>query len=177
MSSPPLRPVRRRALALAIAATVASGAVFAEGATVLKATDLRAEAANSAAVSGKLKAKETVDITARQGPWVNVTAASGESGWARSLNFRGVASASAGSGRADLGALFATGATGAASTNAAKGFNANDLKSASPDMAELAELDRYAADPGDARSFAGQAPVQAQQVAYLPEGRSSRRSR
>ena len=56
MSSPPLRPVRRRALALAIAATVASGAVFAEGATVLKATDLRAEAANSAAVSGKLKA-------------------------------------------------------------------------------------------------------------------------
>ena len=174
MHSPPLRPVRRRALALAIAASVASGAVFADAATVLKSTDLRASAATSADVSGKLKAKETVDITARQGAWVNVTSASGASGWARSLNFRGVAAAGGSSGRADLGALFATGATGAASTNAAKGFNANDLKSASPDMAELAELDAYASNADDARRFAGEAPVQAQPVPYLAAGRRSR---
>ena len=116
MHSPPLRPVRRRALALAIAASVASGAVFADAATVLKSTDLRASAATSADVSGKLKAKETVDITARQGAWVNVTSASGASGWARSLNFRGLAASGGRSGGADLGALFATGSTGATAT-------------------------------------------------------------
>ena len=170
-------PVRRRVLAAALATALASGAVFADTATVIKATELRASAANSAEVAGKVKAKETVEITARQGPWVNVTAASGVAGWARSLNFRGAASAGGGSGRADLGALFATGATGAASTNSAKGFSGNDLVSASPDMAELAELDAFASNAGDATGFAGQAPVQARQVPYLPEGRGSRRSR
>lgn len=174
--SPP--PSRRRALALALAAALASGAVFAESATVLKSTELRAGPAASAEVLGELKAKDTVEVTARQGAWANVKTSAGVAGWARSLNFRGSAVAgAAGSGRADLGALFATGSTGATSTNSAKGLTGNDLMNASPNMSELAELDGFASNSGDARSFAGQAPVQPQQVAYLPEGRGGRRSR
>lgn len=176
-SFPPLQS-RRRTLALAMAAALASGAVFAESATVLKATDLRASPASSAEVLGNLKAKDTVEVTARQGAWANVKTPGGVEGWARSLNFRGQAVAgTGGGGRADLGALFATGATGAASTNSAKGLNGNDLVSASPNMAEMAELDAFASNAADAQSFAGQAPVQQQQVAYLPEDRGGRRTR
>jgi uncharacterized protein YgiM (DUF1202 family) len=174
MTFPSPRPVRRRVLVLALAVALGSGVVFAESATVRKSTELRATPAASADVVGELKAQESVDITARQGAWANVKTSAGVAGWARVLNFRSVAAAAATRGGADLGALFATGSTGATSTNSAKGFGSNDLMGASPDMAALSQLDGFAANAGDARSFAGQAPVQPQQVAYLPEGRKSR---
>ena len=149
MKSPFPPPMRRRALAVAAATVFASGVVFAESATVLKTTEVRATPATTGEVAGKLKAKDTVEVTARQGAWMNVTAGD-VSGWARSLNFRGLAASGGRSGGADLGA---------------------------PDDGELAELDGFASNSGDAAGFAGQAPVQAQQVAYLPQGRSGRRSR
>ena len=176
MKSPFPPPMRRRALAVAAATVFASGVVFAESATVLKTTEVRATPATTGEVAGKLKAKDTVEVTARQGAWMNVTAGD-VSGWARSLNFRGLAASGGRSGGADLGALFATGSTGATATTGARGLSADDLMTASPDTGELSELDGFASNSGDAAGFAAQAPVQAQQVAYLPQGRSGRRSR
>jgi hypothetical protein len=45
---------------------------------------------------------------------------------------------------------------------------------ASPDAAQLAQLDAYAVSSGDATQFAGQVPLQAQQVAYLAQNGGSR---
>ena len=63
---------RRRALALALLAAIAAGAAFAESGTVLKDTPLRSEPLASASEVGKLKARETVEITARKGAWAGV---------------------------------------------------------------------------------------------------------
>lgn len=168
---------RQRALAAAVLACLAGGAA-AESATVTKDTELRAEPAATAGEVAKLKAKDQVEVAGRQGVWSNVTTAAGVSGWTRVFNLRIPPSATTKSaGGANLGALFATGSSGATSTTGAKGMSANDLMHASPDAAELAELDGFASSDGDARGFAAQVPVVAQSVPYLPEGRDGRRSR
>lgn len=170
-------PSRRRALFLALAAVVASGAAFAETATVLKNTPLRATPAASADVVAQLKAKDNVDVVSRQGAWANVTAA-GVAGWARILDLRSPSAGGASpGGGANLGALFASGSTGATSTTGAKGLSAHDLQNASPNAAELSEMDGFAASPSDAQSFAGQAPVQARKVDYVAAERRGRRNR
>jgi hypothetical protein len=173
MNPHPSPPGRRRTLVLALAAAVACGAAQAEPAKVLKATELRATPAPNADVVANLKTDDVVEISARQGAWANVTAG-GVAGWARVMNLRSASAGVAGNGRADFGALFATGSTGATSTTGAKGLTGNDLMNASADFAELGELDGFAATTTDAQAFAGQAPVQPQQVPYLPEGRGGR---
>ena len=85
---PPGRP-RRRALALATMAALAAGAVFAESGTVLKDTPLRSQPLASASEVGRLKARETVEITARKGAWAGVTTPTGTQGWARILGRKG----------------------------------------------------------------------------------------
>lgn len=172
MQARPFLPIRRQALALAVAAVLASGAAIADPAKVLKATELRATPAANAEVVSKLKANDAVEITGRQGAWANVKTAAGVDGWTRVYNLQSASSSTGGEGRADFGALFSTGSTGATSTTGAKGLNGNDLMNASPDMAMLATLDGYASNTGEAQGFASQAPVQAKQVAYLPAGRS-----
>ena len=130
--------------------------------------------ATSADVVAQLKEKDVVAVAARQGAWANVTTGGGVAGWTRTLNLRSGNPAGSTSGGANLADVFATNSSSPTSTNSAKGLNSNDLMNASPDMAELSELDGFAANANDARSFAGQAPVQPQQVAYLPAGRRSR---
>ena len=68
---------RRRALALAMVAALAGGAVLAESGTVLKDTSLRSEPLTSASEVARLKARETVEITARQGAWAGVKTPAG----------------------------------------------------------------------------------------------------
>jgi hypothetical protein len=168
---------RQRALVAAVLACLAGG-VAAESATVTKDTEMRAQPAATAEEVGKLKAKDTVEVAGRQGVWSNVTTSAGVTGWARVFNLRMPPSATTkNAGGANLGALFATGSSGATSTTGARGLNANDLMQASPDATELAQLDGFASNDGDARGFAAQVPVNAQQVPYLPEGRGGRRSR
>ncbi|HQZ32363.1 MAG TPA: SH3 domain-containing protein [Arenimonas sp.] len=175
-SSPPGLP-RRRALALATLAALAAGAVFAESGTVLKDTPLRSEPLASASEVGKLKARETVEITSRKGAWAGVKTPAGTEGWARILNLRtGTGTASAASGM-QLASVFATGSSGTSVSTGVKGLSASELMGASPDAAQLAQLDSYAVATNDASQFAGQVPLQAQRVAYLAQDRSSGRSR
>ena len=54
---------------------------------------------------------------------------------------------------------------------------AEQLRSASPDFAEVTELDEYAANAGDARQFAGAGQLQEQRVDYLESPQSGRRQR
>jgi hypothetical protein len=170
-------PLRRQVLVVALAAAFASGGAFAEDATVLKKTDLHATPANSAEVVAQLKERDIVTVATRQGAWANVTTGGGVAGWTRILNLRSGNPAGSSGGGANLSDVFATNSSSPTSTNSAKGINPNTLTEAAPDMAQLSALDGFAANANDARSFAGQATLQPQQVAYLPEGRGGRRSR
>jgi hypothetical protein len=176
-SSPPREP-RPRLLALALAGALAAGAVMAESGTVLKGTELRREPLGSAEVLAELRAKESVEITARQGAWAGVRTEAGVEGWARILNLRtGSAVASAAAGGNPL-SVFATGSRGSSVSTGVKGLSAEELMSASANHAEVALLDEYAASAGEANGFAAEVPLATNEVAYLePDRRSRRRNR
>ncbi len=173
--TPPPGLPRRQALALATLAALAAGAVFAESGTVLKDTPLRSEPLASASEVGRLKARETVEITARKGAWAGVTTPTGTQGWARILNLRTGSGAAASVSGSQLASVFATGSSGSSVSTGVKGLSAAELVGASPDAAQLAQLDAYAVTSGDASQFAGQVPLQAQRVAYLPQDGGGRR--
>ena len=168
-------PLHRQALVAAVLACLAAGA-YAESASVLRKTEVRATPAANADVVAELKAKETIEIAGRQGAWANVKTSAGVDGWTRVLNLTtSSASGARGANSADLGALFATGSTGATSSTAAKGLSPNDLMQSSPDAMQLAKLDGFASNAGDAQGFAAQAPVTKQSVPYLASGRRGNR--
>jgi hypothetical protein len=172
-STPPSRP---RILALALAATLAAGALWAESGTVLKDTPLRSQPLGSADVVAQLRARETVTITQRQGAWAGVTTGAGTQGWARILNLRTGAGQAGGSGGA-LASAFLTGSSGTTVSTGVKGLTAASLTAASPDEAELARLDGYAISGDEAQAFAGEVPLDSEGQPYLKAPRAGRRDR
>lgn len=162
-------------LALALAALFA-GPALAESATALRDTELRAEPLGSADVVGKLKAKDGVDITARQGAWAGVKNAEGLDGWVRILNLRtGTGDGKAPGGGNQLAQAFLTGSSGNTVSTGVKGLSPDKLRNAGAAPGEVALLDELAASPDDARLYAASAPLQAHSVDYLKEERRSRR--
>lgn len=172
----PPRSNRQHVLVLALAAALAGGAVFAETGTVLKATEVRNEPLGSAEVLAKLAAKDTVEITARQGAWAGVTTSAGVAGWARILNLRTGSGLPGNDGGSAMVAAFRTGSSGTAVATGVKGLSGDQLMSASANTADLQLLDSYAASNDQARQFAAQGPLAAQKVAYLEEGKGGRRN-
>lgn len=170
--SRPSLSTRPRTLVLALAAALAAGAVFAETGTVLKATEVRDEPLGSADVLAKLAAKDTVEITARQGAWAGVTTSAGVAGWARILNLRTGSGLPGNDGGNALVAAFRTGSSSTAVSTGVKGLSGDQLMSASANTADLQLLDQYAADGNQARQFAAQVPLQSQKVKYLEDKRS-----
>lgn len=166
---------QRRTLALAMLAALAGGAVMAESGAVLKDTPLRSEPLASASEVGQLKAKETVQITARQGAWAGVTTPAGAEGWARILNLRTGSATAAAVSALELTSVFATGSSGKSVSTGVKGLSAEQLVGASPDAGQVSLLDGFAVSTGDASSFAAQAPLSAQRVDYLAQERGSKR--
>lgn len=167
---------RPRTFALAMAATLAAGAVWAESGTVLKDTSLRSQPLASSDVVGQLRARETVTITQRQGAWAGVTTGAGTAGWARILNLR-TGSGQAGASGGALASAFLTGSTGSTVSTGVKGLTAASLTSASPDEAELARLDGYASSSVEAQAFAGEAALATGNQPYLKAPRAGRSDR
>lgn len=168
---------RPRTLVLALAAVLAAGAVLAESGTVLKDTQLRSEPLGSAEVIAELKAKQGIEITARQGAWAGVKTEAGQEGWTRILNLRTGSGQSNSGGGDQLAAVFRTGSRGSSVATAVKGLSAAELMNASPNHGDVALLDRYATSTSDASQFAAQAPVSSQPVAYLEEEKRGRKRR
>lgn len=172
--SPPLLPLKRRTLALALLAALAAGAALAESGTVLKATQLRSAPLASSDVVAELRAQQAVDITARQGAWAGVTTGDDQRGWARILNLRTGSGQASAAGANQLASVFRTGSSGTAVSTGVKGLSAAALMSAAADEAEVQRLEAYAANTGQATAFAAQGPLASRPVPYLPEERSSR---
>ena len=143
--------------------------VHAEPATLVRASELKAQPATDAATLAQLAADAAVDALERSGGWVRVKTQAGAEGWVKMLALRyggpGVAK------RGDSGITQAinvarTGASGTQVTTGVRGLDEADIKTARPNPAELKKLEGYAESKRSSASFAGSGRLKAQRVEY-----------
>lgn len=148
----------------------ASASAWAAPGTVLRNEKLYSQPSAGASVTASVAKGASVDILAKQGGWLRVTAGK-SSGWIRLLSVRAGAGGLGGAGIGDV--------VGAATTRSdpsrvvavagLRGLNEEDLKRAQFNADELARLDAVSVSPAQARSFAGQSGLAAVKVPALPE--------
>jgi hypothetical protein len=143
-------------------------AAAAEKGMVIRAGDLMAQPFIDAAKAGPLAPNQPVTILERRGAWANVDS-NGAKGWVRLLNLR----LQPGAARPGTGAASAlrTGSSGRTVTTGVKGMDEEDIRNASPDEAQVAELGTLAVSADDARADAQTKPLAENSVAYLDKGR------
>jgi hypothetical protein len=141
---------------------------WAEPATVIRATELKQQPASDAATVASLPENTAVEALERKSGWTRVKAASGE-GWVRMLSLRFGASTAPKQGSSGLTQMFSvarTGTSGTQVTTGVRGLDAEQLATAQPNPAELAKLEKFAADRDAAESFAAQGKLSAKPVDY-----------
>lgn len=140
--------------------------------TVIRQTDLKAEAAVGARTLGTLAADTPVTITARQSGWLHVTSGDAR-GWVRLLHVSSQPSAGGSSARRELeaAARVATGRAGAgnvAVTTGIRGLDEKELREAQPDDAELGRLESFGAQTADAQAYAKRRGLERRKIPYPP---------
>lgn len=158
-------------------ALASAGWALAEPGTVLKATELRKEPLGSSEVIKQLKAKDTVDVSARQGAWASVATDDGLAGWVRLLNLRTGSGEQARAGFGKVAGAFLTGSSGSAASTGVKGLNASTLRSASQNWSELEKIESYLVPDEDAKAFAAAGELQPQSLDYFPDERDQKGGR
>ncbi len=171
----------RQAALLALLMVLPATAAGAETGLVIRPADLMAQPFIDAAKVGPVAANQPVEIVARQGAWVNVTAG-GRTGWIRALNLRlegaGAAASPGNSGeRPSVGSLrnpaslLRTGSSGRTVTTGVKGLDEENIRNASVDLQQVEALAALAATPDDARQKAATSKLAESQVDYLKKGK------
>jgi len=138
----------------------------AEPATVIRATELKAEPASDATTVAQLAENTAVDALERKGGWTRVKTKSGD-GWVKMLALRYGGAAK--SGDTGIGRLFSvarTGSSGTTVTTGVRGLDGDQIKTAQPNAAELKKLHGYAVSAQAAGSFAASGKLEAQKVDY-----------
>jgi hypothetical protein len=141
---------------------------WAEPATVIRATDLKQAPATDSATLAALVENTAVEALERKGGWTRVKGDAGE-GWVRmlALRFGGAAPAKPGaSGLTQLFNVARTGTSGTQVTTGVRGLEADQIAAAQPNPAELAKLEKFAADAGAAEKFAAQGKLAPTSVEY-----------
>ena len=141
---------------------------WAEPATVIRATELKAEPASDAATVKPLAENTPVDALERKGGWTRVKAGGAE-GWVKMLALRYGGPGEAKRGDTGLTQAFnvaRTGSSGTQVTTGVRGLDEEQLAKARPNPAELAKLERFAADRAGATTFAEQGKLSAASVPY-----------
>ena len=141
---------------------------LAEPATVIRATDLKQEPASDSATVSALPEQTAVDVIERKSGWMRVKSVSGE-GWVRMLSLRLGGSSAAKPGASGVNQLFnvaRTGSSGTQVTTGVRGLDAEQIANAQPNPAELAKLEKFAADRNAAEGFAAQGKLAPASVAY-----------
>ena len=133
---------------------------------VIRASDLLAEPFIDAAKLGPLAGNQPVTIVERRGGWLAVEVG-GRRGWVRMLNVRLEAAAKP----ATSTAAMRTGSTGRTVATGVKGLDEVDIRGASIDRAQLAQLERLAVSGADARRHAVQNNLKETTVDYLKPGK------
>ena len=141
----------------------------AEPATLVRASDLKAQPATDAATVTQLAVDAAVDAGERSGGWVRVKTASGAEGWVKmlALKYGGPGVAKRGdTGLAQAINVARTGASGTQVTTGVRGLDEADLKTARPNPAELKKLEGYAESKQASASFAESGKLKSQRVEY-----------
>jgi uncharacterized protein YgiM (DUF1202 family) len=151
----------------------AAPAAAAERAAVIRAGELKAKPFVDADTAASLAANQSVNVLSRQGGWVQVET-NGKSGWVRMLNLRMATSAGAAKpaprrAGASPASLF-TGSSGKTVTTGIKGMDEEDIRNATPNMAEVAVLASLAVPPAEASANAQKNGLKEHKVEYLKEG-------
>ena len=143
--------------------------VHAEPATLLRASDLKAQPATDAATVTQLAADAAVDAGERNGGWVRVKTQSGAEGWVKMLALRyggpGVAKRGD-SGLAQAVNVARSGASGTQVTTGVRGLDETDINTARPNPAELKKLEGYAETKQSSSSFAESGKLKARRIEY-----------
>jgi hypothetical protein len=147
----------------------ASASVWAAPGTVLRNDKLYSQPSSASSVKATVTKGASVDILAKQGGWLRVTAGK-STGWIRLLSVRAGVGGAGGVGLGDV--------VGAATTKSdssrvvavagLRGLNDEDLKQAKFNADELARLEAQSVPPAQAQSFAKQAGLAAVNVPALP---------
>lgn len=155
---------------LVIAAALFAANAAAESGVLARASELKQEPFSDAATVKQLPAAATVEILARQGAWMKVSA-EGQSGWVRLLAVRLAATParSSESGLAKAANIALSGSSGTAVATGVRGLDKEQIANATPNPAEAAKLEAYAATDPQARAFAKAGPLGEQNLPYLDQ--------
>src|SRR6185436_20086633 len=143
--------------------------VHAEPATLLRASDLKAQPATDAATVTQLAADAAVDAGERNGGWVRVKTQAGAEGWVKMLALRygGPGLAKRGdTGIAQAVNVARSGASGTQVTTGVRGLDEADINTSRPNPTELKKLEGYAESKPSAAGFAENGKLKAQRVEY-----------
>ena len=163
---------------------VASGAALAQTEVVVikRPAQLRDAPGDAARALAALPVQTPVTrLGDRQGPWIKVRLADGAQGWIHMFDVSAVGTqAGAGAGNAGTSALRsisgffnkgstqAQGGAVATSTLGIRGLGAENLASAQPNVAALAQADALRQDAAQARAFASVSALASRSVESLP---------
>jgi len=140
----------------------------AEPATVIREVEMKQAPATDAATLATLPENTAVDALERKGGWTRVKAGAGE-GWVRMLSLRLGGATTAKPGASGLTQAFnvaRTGTSGTQATTGVRGLDAEQIANAQPNPAELAKLEKFAANREAAASFATEGKLAPTSVAY-----------
>jgi hypothetical protein len=162
------------ALVLAVSASAQT-----ENLLLKRAADLRQGPSDSTAVVVSLPAQAPVTRQPeRQGPWMRVTTAAGQTGWIHMFDVATTTAPASASSTASgmlrgLTSFLNRGntqtTTTATSTVGIRGMGAEDIANAQPNLTALKQAEALRADAAQARKFAGEAQLAARAVEALPE--------
>lgn len=166
MTRSPFRIIHQGTLVIAL---LLAGNALATPGTLIRASDLLAEAYTDAKSLASLPAEAKLTVLEGKGGWSKVRTEDGKTGWVRLLNVR--MSAPAGSGGNTLtaiGNVVRTGTTKSAATTGAKGLSREQLALAQPNPREVAKLNAFRAKPSDINQFAAARKLSARDIPELP---------
>ncbi|GGP23402.1 SH3 domain-containing protein [Silvimonas iriomotensis] len=161
-----LHRIKPLALGLALCLALAGNAL-AESGVLIRKSDLKQKPFLDAATTGSVASGSTVTITSRQGAWLQVKSASGQSGWVKLLNVRTSTANSSGSVGGTLGTLgkvITTGSSGTTVTTGVKGLTSGEVTSTHPDPQQLSRLNSYATSSSQAAQSARSANLSRKNV-------------
>ncbi len=159
-------------LALSLASTMA----LAAPGVALKDENMLSRPDSTSAVVGKMTKDMAVDITAKEGGWLQIKAGAVQ-GWVRLLSVRAGAGGVGGDGLSGVAGLAGavtqkSDPSRVVAVAGVRGLNEEDLKHAKFNGAEVAKLKQYAVTPDKAKEFAEKSGLKSHKVAALPAPQS-----
>ncbi len=158
-----------RVVLLAAGLLIGTAALASERGLMIRAGDLFEQPFIDAKKLGPLTPNQPVTIIERRGGWVSVDAG-GKRGWVRLLNLRLEPAVQPTAGRST--AALRTGSTGRIVATGVKGLDEADIRSASLDRGQLAQLELLGVTDDAAKQYGSQNQLKESLIAYLKSGKA-----